>query len=496
MIFHFAKSDPEYESDPIRVYNQNLFVICLSAVCRHWRRTAIGDGTLWGNISFSPSLLSTINCAAEFLRRSRRAPLALMIWNADRLTTPAVVENPAMTNMLNELGRNVARITDLVAINPPGVVMGVLTQPATSLVRLNIQTVESGVFASLFGGVMPKLEHLSISNPIGWKIQLFQNLNTVHLTATPLRRWRLSSLLDCIYAPVAIKELHLTCFEDFEPETVAESRRTVSLSSLHILRFTFCDSALMLSHMEIPPSTALSIYGHFGHSENILTCLPESGHFPGVLKGSKYLTVVFDVEREIFEVDILGPKGIQLLLGAVPRQGVFDRKWVLRSMIAVTHFAPVSGVKWLTVVVDEYRMPWKAWLSRFGQISTLEVRCPDPAELLGVLIAPKSTGQILCPALRALSVERIKRPTADSRLLRECLETRASAGTAISSLNLNEMDWTAIPPAEIDAWEELIGRTRLDGRCSPLWFPYFFSQRRVAVTTGSFAQREDLLLDS
>lgn len=470
MIFHFAKSDPEDESDPIRAYNQNLFVICLSAVCRHWRHTATGDGTLWGNISFSPSLLSTINCAAEFLRRSRRAPLALMIWNADRSTTPAVVEDPAMIHILNELGQNVGRITNLVAINPPEVVMGALAQPATSLVRLNIQTVESCAFASLFGGVMPKLRHLSISNPVGWRIQLFQNLNTVHLTATPLRRWRLSSLLDCIYASVSIEELHFTCFEDFEPETIAESRRTVSLPSLHILRFTFCDSALMLSHLKIPPSTALSIYGHFGRSENILTCLPESGHFPRMLKGAQYLTVVFDVEREIFEVDLLGPKGhgVHLLLGAVPRQGEFDRKWVLRSMTAVTHFAPVSGVKWLTVVVDEYRMPWKTWLSRFGRISTLEVRCPDPAELLGVLVAPKgNTGQILCPALRALSVERGKRPTADSRLLRECLETRASAGTAISSLNLNELDWTAIPPTELDAWEELIGRTRLDGRWTP-----------------------------
>ena len=265
-----------------------------------------------------------------------------------------------------------------------------------------------------------------------------------------------------------MKELHLTFFDDFEPEIVAESRRIVQLPSLHILRFTFCDSALMLSHLEIPPSTALSIYGHFGHSENILACLPESGHFPRILTGARYLTVVFDVEREIFEVDILGQKGVHLLMGAVPRQGEFDRKWVLRSMAAVTHFPPVSGVKWLTVVVDEYRMPWKAWLSRFGHISTLEVRCPDPAELLGVLLAPKgNTGQILCPALRALSVERGKRPTADSRLLRECLETRASVGTAISSLNLNELDWTAIPSAELDAWEELIGRTRLNGRWTP-----------------------------
>ena len=398
-----------------------------------------------------------------------------MIWNSDSPTTPTVVENPAVTGILNKLGQSVSRITDLVAINPPEIVIGMLAEPATSLVRLNIQTTETKAIPSLFGGVMPKLEHLSISYPLGWKVQLFQNLNTVHLTATPSRQWRLHGLLDCIDAPVAIRELHLTYFEHFEPESDAESRRTISLSSLHILRLTFCDSALLLSRLEIPPSIALSIYGNYDLSEDILTCLPESGHFLRVLKGVQFLAIVFDVERRIFEVDILEPKGAHLLLGAASRQGEFDRKWVLRSMAAITRYASISGVKWLTVVVDEYRMPWKVWLSKFDQVSTLEVRCPDPAELLGVLAAPNGNAEhILCPALRALSVKRSKRPTANSSLLRECLETRASVGSAIFTLNLDDLDWTAIPHVEVDAWEKLIDRTRLDGRWILLTVPVGF----------------------
>jgi len=388
-----------------------------------------------------------------------------MIWNPNSLATPAVVENPTITHMLNQLGQSTDRITELVAINAPEIVIGVLTQPAANLVSLNIQMANTNVIPSLFGGVMPKLEHLSMSNPVGWKIQLLRNLNTVHLTATPSRRWRLSHLLDCIDASIALKELHLTYFEDFEPETVAESRRVVSLPSLHILRLTFCNSAPILSHLELPPSAALSVYSHYNQSEDILTCLPASGRFLRVLKGVQFLTVVFDVERQIFEVDILGPAGIHFLLGAVPWEGEFDRKWVLRSMATVTRFAPVSGVKWLTVVVDEYHMPWKVWLSKFDQISTLEVRTPDPAELLGVLVAPNGNAErILCPALRSLSIERSKRPTADPSLLRECLETRASAGSAISTLNLNDLDWTGIPHTELEAWERLVDRTLLDGK--------------------------------
>ena len=495
MIFHFAKGDSGHEDDPVRVYNQNLFVSRLSAVCGHWRQTAIGDATLWRNISFSPSILSTVDCAAEFLRRSQRTSLTLMIWNPDSSDAPGVVENSVVTNMIDQLGQSVDRITDLVAINPPEAVVGMLTQPATRLVRLDIQSANTAVLPSLFGGVMPKLEHLSISNPIGWKIQLFQNLSTLHLSASPLIRWRFGGFLDCI-ASVSIKELHLTHFERFKPETIAESRRAVSLPSLHILRLMFCDSALILNHLDIPPDTALSIYGHYGHSEDILTCLPESPRFLRALKTAQFLTVVFDVERQIFEVDILG-EGINLLLGAVSRQEDFDRKWVLRSMAAVTRFTPIAGINWLTVAVDECRMPWKVWLSKFDLISTLEVRCPDPAEILGVLAAPKGNAKpILCPALRSLSVEHSKRPTASLSLLRECLETRASAGSAISNLNLDSLDWTVIPYTELEAWEELVNRTSLGGRWIPLLLvdPPFFSTIIIAVTTGSFTQREDLLL--
>jgi hypothetical protein len=470
LIFHFAKDDPEHESDPIRVYDQNLFVSSLSAVCGHWRRTAIGDGTLWRNISFSPSILPTVNCATEFLRRSRRASLFLMMWNPDSPDTPGIVENPAVTHFINQIGQSVDRITELVAINPPETVIGVLTQPATRLVRLDIRSANTAILPSLFGGIMPKLENLSISSPIGWKIQ-FQNLNILRLSTDSSIRWRLSGFLDCIDATVSIKELHLTSFECFTPENATESRRIVTLSSLCVLRLAFCDSARILGHLDIPLDAAVSIYGHNSHSEDILTYLPKSPRFLRTLKTAQFLTVIFDVERQIFEVDIFG-EGINLLLGAIPWHEELDRKWVLRSMAAVTRFTPISSVKWLTVAVDEYRMPWKVWLSKFDLISTLEVRCPDPAELLGALAgAGRNTERILCRALRSLSVERSQRPTADPSLLRECLETRASAGSAISDLNLDNLDWTAIQPTELEAWEELIRRTRLDGTWFLPWIP-------------------------
>jgi hypothetical protein len=179
---------------------------------------------------------------------------------------------------------------------------------------------------------MPQLQHLSISNPTGWEIKSFQHLHTIHVTANTWRRWRLSTLLDCLDANVALRELHLTCFEFFEPELPSSARRIVSLASLHLLRLTFCNSVLLLDHLDIPPCTALSIYSYCRHSENIFACLPESPHFLAMLKRPQFLTVVFDVKKGIFEVEILGPGDIHLLLGAVPREGRFERKWVLRSM--------------------------------------------------------------------------------------------------------------------------------------------------------------------
>ena len=134
-------------------------------------------------------------------------------------------------------------------------------------------------------------------------------------------------------------------------------------------------------------------------------------------------------------------------------------------MAAVTRFTPVSGVKWLTMVVDEYRMPWKVWLSKFTQLSTLEVRCPDPGELLSALvISDNSTGGGICPSLRSLSLERSRRPTVDSSLLKACLATRAATGIAISRLNLNELDWSTIAASELEEWEALVNHTQLAGR--------------------------------
>ena len=468
LILRFATSDYEDKTDPLQVYDRNLYVARLSTVCNHWRQTTIGDGTLWRNISFSPSLLSTIKCATEFLQRSRSSSLTLMTWNTDAPGHRGVIDSQAMKRLLDKLGQNSHRVTVLVTIDPPDVVIEALNQPAMKLIDLKIQLTRSEAIPQVFGGIMPNLEHLSISNPEGWRLQAFQNLHTARIGGPSWRRWDLSTLLDFLDAHVPIKELHLTCFEHFESEPVTEHRRTVPLSSLNVLRLTFCNSALILDHLDIPPSVALSIYGYCDQSEDIFTGFPKSPGFLGILGMAQSLNAVFDVEKQIFEVEVLGTGGVDLLLGVVPRRGEFNRKWVLRSMNAITRLTPVSGVRWLTVVVDEDRMPWKSWLSRFTRLFTLEVRCPDPGELLSALTASdESTEQVLCPSLRSLSIERNKRPTMDSSLLRKCLETRASAGSSLSTLNLNDLDWSGISNMEFDTWEELVNRTRLNSRRSP-----------------------------
>ena len=461
LILLFAKDGPDQEPDPERIFEQNMTLVRLSSVCNRWRQTAIGDGTLWSNISFSPSLASTVECATEFLRRSRGASLTLAVWN-EAFSDPVI--NPATKGLLTSLVRVTNRITALLAVNPPDVVIQALESSAANLGYLNVQIAESREIPTLFGGEMPKLETLCISNPSGWKIAQFRQLHTVHISATSWKPWRLSTLLDCLEGTVVLGELHLACFEDFEFEPGAEAERTVTFSALLVLRLTYCDSGLILSRLEIPRSTALSIYSYCQQSEEILACFPESPRFLGILEKVQLLTVVFDVEKQVFEVEIMGPEDVHILIGAVPRLGRFERKWALRSMTAVARFTPVSGVKWLTMVVDEQRMPWKVWLSKFSQVSILEVRCPDPEELLNALIATDSnTGGVICPSLRSLSLERSRRPTVASSHLRECLMTRAAAGHALSQLSLNDLDWSVVAASELEAWESLINRTQLDG---------------------------------
>ena len=489
LIMHYARGDFGQQPDPQRVYDRNVFLVQLSAVCRHWRFTAIGDGTLWCNISFSPSILSTINCATNFLRRSRGASLKLGIWGTG--DSDAVTQDPILTDLMCALRQAGDRITTLDAVNPSDAVIQALNWPAANLGRFNIRTEDSQEIPPLFGGIMPRLEYLSISNPTGWEIKTFQHLHTVHIAASSWKLWRLSTLLDCLDANVALRDLHLTCFEWFEPEPATSAKRVVSLYSLHTLRFTFCNSAILLDHLDIPSSTALSIYSYCHHSEDILACLPGSPHFLEALKRPRFLTAVFDIEKQIFEIETLGPENIHILLGAVPRQGRFERKWVLRSMAAVTRFAPLSGVKWLTMVIDECRMPWRMWLARFDKLVTLEVRCPNPEEILNALgVSINDTKQVPCPSLRSLSMERSKLPTVNSSILRKFLAMRASTGNAISKLNLNNLDWSSAASADLAEWEELIRRTQLDGKChcvrTPLRFftALVFSDCRQFHTTG------------
>ena len=470
-----------------------MVLVRLSSVCSHWRQTAIGDGTLWCNISFSPSLGSTVNCATEFLRRSRGASLTLAVWN-EAISDAAV--DSAAEDLLGLLAQGTNRITAALVVNPPDIVIRALKHPAGNISYLSVQMAESRAVPALFGGMMPNLETLYISNPSGWKIAQFRQLHTVHISATSWRPWRLSALLDCLDGTVVLGELHLACFEDFEPEPGAETERTVAISALLVLRLTYCDSGLILSHLEIPRSTALSIYSYCRQSEEIFACFPKSPRFFGMLEKVQLLTVVLDVEKQVFEVETMGPEDVHILLGAVPRQGRFERKWVLRSMTAVARFTPVSGVKWLTVVVDEYRMPWKVWLSKFAQLSTLEIRCPDPEELLSALVVSHSNaGGVICPSLRSLSLERSRRPTVDSSQLRECLTTRAAAGHALSQLNLNDLDWSVVAASELEAWERLISRTRLDGMFILHGFDRPLTKYTI-VTLGSFTRREGLLIST
>ena len=491
LILHFTRGDEE-ELDPKRSYAQNMTLVRLSSVCSHWRQTAIGDGTLWRNIAFSPSLTPTIECATEFLERSRAASLTLAIWSDG--TSDTVAENPAADYLLERLAQGVNRITTLVALNPPGGIVRALECPAQNLDYLSVQIDDSGEIPSLFGGVMPNLGILSISNPSGWKAAQFRHLHTVHISATSWRPWRMSTLLDCLDGNVALVELHLACFEDFEFEPAADAERTVVISSLIVLRLTYCCSALILNHLDVPRSTALSIYSYCRDSDEIFACFPKSPRFLGMPEKVQLLTVILDVEKQVFEVEITGPEDVHILLGAVPRLGRFERKWVLRSMTAVARFTPASGVRWLTMVIDEHRMPWKVWLSKFTQLSTLEVRCPDPEELLSALVvSDRNTGNIVCPLLRSLSLERSRRPSAGTSILRDFLAARASTGNAISQLNLNELDWSAVATSELKAWEELINRTRLDGR-SVLLKKFVLVDQNTAVTIGSFARREGLLI--
>ena len=275
-IFRLARAKSPPHLGTIDLHRQNLSIVCLSAVCRHWRAVAVGDAILWCNIAFSTSRLSTVKCATEFLRRSRNAMIAVQIFDIKNVISYVTEVSDLVGNIVQQSDR----IVKFEAVGLSQTIAKAFTFPACNLTRLIIHGRGAKEVPLIFGGRMPRLKRITLSNPSGWYLRMFPNVTGVELFST-WSRIRLSSLMDFLDGATNLEQLSLSGYCGFRSEPRTAPREPVALPSLRDLRFSLCKAPRILDHLDLPPSTRVSILaGYDPNDPHVLNRLPSGGLSP------------------------------------------------------------------------------------------------------------------------------------------------------------------------------------------------------------------------
>ena len=454
-IFHLAKVKPFPHLGTVDIHRQNLSVVHLTGVCQVWRRIAIQDSILWCNIAFSTSRLSTIRCAAAFLRRSRDATLKVQIID---IQNRATITHPTLVaNLMDEISQRSHRIVEFEAVGFSELISEALIYRADNLDRLTITGRSSEKLPVIFRGQMLRLKRLTLSNPTGWKLRLFQDVTKVTIFCYG-GDLRVGSLIDFLDGARNLQSLSLSRFRDCNTDSRMVVRQPVTLPSLRELNLSFCDTSRILAHLDLPSSAHISILaGPELESQDILQHLPSSPSFWQFLSDTKSLTLSLNAADDEFYMSTCHREKPSCFLRVYDDRKRLDKNWVLRSINAASQFKPFFNIDSLTVSAGNCQIPWGTWLPKLDWLTSLEVRSVDLEELVLALHPTKvDFGHVPCPALRYLSIKGSAVETAfDSSALRSCLLARATAGFPVFRLRVRSKDWKGTIQPD-PRWKELV----------------------------------------
>ena len=436
LIFRFAKVKPYPHLGTVDIHRQNLSIIRLTGVCQLWRNLAIQDSVLWCNIAFSTSRLSTIRCAATFLRRSRSATLKVQIIDIQNHGT--IAHFAAAADLMDEIAQQSHRIIEFEAVGLSELIKEALVHRADNLNRLTITGHSSEELPLLFSGQIPRLKRLTLSNPTGWKLRLFQDVTKVSLfcNGTGLR---MGSLIDFLDGARNLQVFSLSRYQDCNTHGRRIVQQPVTLPSLREFNLSFCDTSRILGHLILPPSAHVSILvGPEHKGQHIFQCLPSAPRFWDFLSGTKSLTLTLNATENEFYLSTRHRDKPSCFLRVYDDRNRLGEDWTIRSVKAASQFKQFFHIDSLNVSVEGHPIPWRAWLSKLDRLVGLEARSVNPEELV-LALRPTQAGcdRILCPSLRFLTIEGNAPGTIfDSSTLKSCLLARAAAGHPVFRLRV------------------------------------------------------------
>jgi len=376
------------------------------------------------------------------------------------IDTPNAGVNPhcaLVANLVEEIAQKSHRIVEFEAMGLSELTADALVHPANNLRRLRINGHNFEDLPLIFGGLIPRLERLTLSNPSGWSLRLFPEITKVTLFFGG-NGVSMKSLVDFLDGARKLEVLSLSRYRDpGSPPDRTRVRKLIPLPHLRELNLSFCEELEILGCLVLPPSAHVSILaGPDPENKNIFSCIPDAPGFRRFLSNTQSLTVALHPANNEFYLSMHGHDKPSCFLRVYDDKKRLDGRWVLRSVNAAPRFKPFLNIESLTVSVENYTVPWKSWLPQLDRLVRIEVASVDLSELiLALSVMRAARKRPICPSLRYLSVEPKEpgRPIDYSRL-RSCLLSRARAGHPVSRLRIRSEDWARI--VQVDpGWKEL-----------------------------------------
>lgn len=231
----------------------------LTHVCRRWRSVAVADPRLWSDVQITNGATEYTSMFLE--RSSGLVPISITFPNCNGFP-------PEEAQKLQEvLSAHSARIGKLVHENYSSIpVVNMLQLP-----NLNTFAVKrgDGIRHGTLRGPLPRLRELDLITNGSWPSGLFVNLSILTLRGT---EWGedigASFFLDVLDGSPLLQELSLVRY--VLAGLPAVSHRTATLCHLSILNLEFCNSRVILSHLNIPLRTTITL-------SNVIRC-PRGHH--------------------------------------------------------------------------------------------------------------------------------------------------------------------------------------------------------------------------
>jgi hypothetical protein len=423
-VFLLSRGDPKGLVSTADAYESRTTVIYISAICRRWRHVARTCPLLWQCVVFSVASDSSMECATSFMKFSRTSPLFLYVSGNLLSTSPSSrpTSAPAL-HLFQTISANTYRLYACHLIAPPSELCRFWGPFLPSLRHIFIYGDGQGDNHAIFTRNTPNLQTLwlvdcgmpSLNNP--------QNLTMLDLTNhyAPARP-SLRHFLQSLDGFPRIRYLALHRFYGFL--TTPPSERCIPLTQLRTLKLEFCDTLLILSHLDLPPAITISIiHDRFSPADSILSCFPQGRSGNSIAWEPRYIEIALFTSHQEYSVFIDDRTGTRTSLRAPISQFMRQDPWLFECFKTIVSFPPFFSVCSLKLRTDVRCVPWSAWLPRLPELAHLDVGCTDWVSLFNALMVRRTDGgQPLHARTTSLSLEMCPADTNTNRThLKTCI---------------------------------------------------------------------------